>query len=453
LVWAAKHGVAIDRNTVDVGLGDALEAPNLTGKPVVVVGNPPFASPLRRGSIPEPAERYRAARSDRLGPYADLAATHLLKVVERVPEGSIVALIQPQSVLSGRDGDLLRRHLAARAPLRALWAARESVFDAGVRACAVVVEVGGTTGGPVVVAAGASAKPVGSVETDGLGDGSWADLAAHALGAPDLPPRLRTLPAEVAANDATPGRLGDLVTATAGFRDEFYGLVAACREGAPVTVGPRLLTVGLVDPLDELWGRTPCRFGGRQWKRPVIDVAAIESDRVRAWTEQRLRPKLVLATQSPVLEPVIDRDGSVIPATPLLSIEAAGHDLDRVAAVLLAPPVAAWAWRRWFGSALAVDALKLAARQVEQLPLPDDAEAWAEAAALLESNSQDRVQGSRPASTTSPAIDGTDGSDRHPEELVIAVAAIMNRAYDADDAVFEWWLARYRKLRRRRSGP
>ncbi|MEM7322160.1 MAG: N-6 DNA methylase [Actinomycetota bacterium] len=417
--WAAANGVRdVDPDTI-VTCGDALDRyPDPWPTSGVIVGNPPFGTPLRTGAVADSVTRFREGRENLLGPYADLAAAHLLAAVERATAGATVALVQPQSVLSGRDTEGLRTHCRSRAPLRALWAAREAVFDAGVRACAVVVAPGAETDRPVRLAAGPDVTPVDRGSS--VVAGSWSGLAAAALGAPSLPIEL-TSPTEET------GRLGDLITATAGFRDEYYGLVAACGEwtGDDGAEPNRLVTVGSVDPLGSLWGTEPIKFGRRPWHRPTVDLDALDG-KVRAWTERQMVPKVVLATQSRVLEPVVDRIGTLIPATPLLAIHADAEDLDRVAAVLLAPPVVAWAWQRWFGSALAVDALKLAARQVAELPLPTDRGAWQEAAAMVAA-----------------------APDRQPAAaawaLACAVAEVMNRAYGADDGVYRWWLARARR--------
>jgi len=132
------------------------------------------------------------------------------------------------------------------------------------------------------------------------------------------------------AGRAGRGTLADLAAATAGFRDEYYGLVAACREwDGPEDGEPnRLVTVGSIDPLDLAWGRRSCRLGGRQWQRPVVDVDALDG-RVGAWVSQRLVPKVVLATQSRILEPVVDRSGRLVPVTPLIAVEAPAASLDR----------------------------------------------------------------------------------------------------------------------------
>ncbi|MEL6984653.1 MAG: hypothetical protein AAFO29_19655, partial [Actinomycetota bacterium] len=362
----------------------------------------------------ETAEAVRAANRDLRGPYSDLAAGHLLAALRAAGPTGTVAMILPQSVLASRDTEALRTHCDETTPLQALWATRTAVFDASVRACAVVLGPRHEPRQSVTLAAGPAVELVRRSDETDIEPGRWAGHAARALGAPTMPATLGTAPA---------GTLADLATATAGFRDEYYGLVAACREwdGPEGDEPNRLVTVGSVDPLQLAWGRRSCRLGGRNWDRPVIDVGALD-DKVGTWVEQRLVPKVVLATQSRVLEPVVDRHGRLIPATPLIALTAPADQLDRLAAVLLAPPVVAWAWQRWFGASLSVDALKLAARQVLELPLPPDEGAWQEAAALVAS--------------------ADDAPPEEAAEWADAVARCMNRAYGADPEVLAWWRAR-----------
>lgn len=407
----------------DLVVGDALvDWPSRWRARVLVVGNPPFASPLKRGAVPEVAARYRAEWGELLGPYADLGAIHLWHAVASVADGSTVALVQPQSVLASRDTEGLRAHLGEVAPLEVLWAAREAVFDAGVRACAPILAVGGAQPTRVGLLGGPDAAPVGSTGPDT----GWAEAAAEAVGAPRL-----TLDEGQ--------RLGSMVTATAGFRDEHYGLVGACREASgdelvqplceSVGVG-RVVTVGSVDPLTITWGRSPIRFGGSDWHHPVVDLDNLPP-KVERWCRRLAQPKILLATQAKILEPVVDRRGDLVPATPLIAVLAPPDQLDRVAAVLLAPPVSLWAWRRWFGAALSVNALKLAASQVGELPLPPDDARWAQAAALL----ADRDQGADP----DPGL-GLDPARAW--DVADEVAALMTDAYQADPDVLAWWRSR-----------
>ncbi|MEL7158829.1 MAG: N-6 DNA methylase, partial [Actinomycetota bacterium] len=265
LLWLwARVPAGVERHeamaSIDIRLGDALAGlpASWTDGPVAVVGNPPFASPLKAGAMPERAVALRQERHELLGPYADLGALHLLHAVESVAAGSTVALVQPQSVLSGRDTAGLRDWCDERGWLRGLWAARTNLFDAGIRPCAPILHLR-----PDPEPALGSARPVAlfhgpNVTARGhrpLDD--WGPLAADALGAPRLP-------------ELSGETLGSLATATAGFRDEHYALAAACQEWEGDDTGPppggseaRVVTVGSVDPLWVDWGVRPYRFGGR----------------------------------------------------------------------------------------------------------------------------------------------------------------------------------------------
>ncbi|MEZ5227909.1 MAG: hypothetical protein R2710_14920 [Acidimicrobiales bacterium] len=88
------------------------------------------------------------------------------------------------------------------------------------------------------------------------------------------------------------------------------------------------------------------------------------------------------------------------PVTPLLALHAEPDALDLVTAVLLAPPVVAWAFARWFGTAMSVEAIKIAARDLADFPLPVDDGAWHEAAAIVRS-----ADGCDPADSVRTAIE------------------------------------------------
>ncbi len=427
-LWASNHGVAVDGEALarNVRVADALTAtyPDAWPRERLVIGNPPFATPLKSsspgGSLPAAAETYRSANRDELGQYADLAAIHLHRAVHTTPVGGPVMLIMPQSVLSSRDVAGLRARIASGSTTAAMWAAREPVFDAGVRACAPVIVAGVRSAGPVTLATGSRVDIVGRIAPSTEAPDEWASMAARSLGGPPLPAAIRR-PANT---------LADLCAATAGFRDEYYGLVAAAAEWeGPRSPPNRLVTVGSVDPLSIRWGSGVTRLGGRRWTAPYVRLDQLD-DKVRRWVDRQAVPKLVVATQSKLIEPVLDPEGNLVPSTPLLSVHAERDDLAHVAAVLLAPPVVAAAWQRWFGSALAVDALKMAANQLMELPLPTDRRAWDAAADVIASNLMDHPTG----------LSVEDGWS-----VAVEVAALMNAAFRADADVFDWWLGRIPK--------
>ncbi len=422
-LWGRSQGLDIDNEvvTTTVRTVDALtvDYPRCWPDRRLVIGNPPFATPLKtsQGNIPESAENYRSLHRHELGQYADLAAIHLHRAVSTSGPDGVVMLVMPQSVLSSRDVAGLRARIADDSATVAMWAAREAVFDAGVRACAPLIVVGRRPPETVVLAAGPEAHRVGRAMAEEQPGSAWAAHAARSLGAPELP----------AAVTRPVGLLGDLCTATAGFRDEYYGLVAAAREWTGPDRPPnRLVTVGSVDPLATRWGHGGIRFGGRLWNAPYVGHDGLEG-KVARWVERQAVSKLVVATQSKLIEPVLDPGGELVPSTPLLSVHGGRDDLPYIAAVLLAPPVVASAWQRWFGSALGVDALKLAAGQLVELPVPGDRRAWTAAAELIAAALEERPDGLTVAEGWAVAAEA---------------AALMNSAYRADSNVLDWWLER-----------
>ncbi len=193
-IWAGAHGVSNARSLADaagrVVLGDALTfaVPNKDGLPSsipvpdLIVGNPPFATPLKGTEFPDTAVAFRESHPDLFGPYADLAAIHVQSAIQlcQTKSGAKVAFVLPQSILASRDTEGLRNRMAETAPLRALWATAEAMFEANVRVCAVVL---GLADGPadVIIASGPGVRPIATAKPSE----PWASLAARALGAPD----------------------------------------------------------------------------------------------------------------------------------------------------------------------------------------------------------------------------------------------------------------------------
>lgn len=378
------------------GATPANERPGTT----LVIGNPPFATPLRGRALPDTAVAFREQHRDRFGPYADLAALHLAAAFDGLVDGDRLVLVLPQSVVSSRDLTGLRDELDDKAPVVAAWATDQLVFEANVRVWAPIFEVGADT----------------------VSD-PWRLIVADALGGPIV--------------DLAGERLGDRVTATAGFRDEYYGVAEACREAAAdTTAGSELIvsTVGSLDPLWTWWGKKPTTLAKQRWIRPVIDPSDLEG-RVGRWVEQLRRPKILLPTQSKVFEPVIDWDGSMVPVTPVLALWPADDQrlgdavsLEHLAAMLLAPPLVAWARRNWFGAAMSTSAIKLPAAGLAELPMPPDRAVWDTAANLI--------------TTQLPSAANASDIERV-QALVDDVASLMNTAYNnPNEQVLDWWRAR-----------
>lgn len=355
----------------------------------VVLGNPPFLNQLESATAHTraTASLLRARFDGVLSGYADTASAFLLLGAELLREGGRVALVQPQSVLGARDAAPVRRALLERTSLVSLWIGNDRVFEgANVFTCAPTLERAPGGRAPMRRFATAAFTELDPLELDRAELAraeTWSHLAAGASGIPD--------PAY--ESHAT---LGDLAGATADFRDQYYGLEGFLLDderglALDASAYPPIITSGLIDLACTRWGARPTRIHKRAWQAPRVDRARMQRDgSLGPWITSRLVPKILVATQTRVIEAFVDAKGVCLPSTPVISvIPRDPRDLWRVAAALASPVCSALAMHRHAGTALSPDAIKLAARQVLALPLPlpadadADADAWQAAADLF----------------------------------------------------------------------
>jgi hypothetical protein len=397
-----------------------------------VVGNPPFLNQLAAATARSEVDRAHLRRrfGDAVQPYTDTAWLFLLASCDLVRTGGRIALIQPLSLVAARDAARVRKALDDRAHLRELWVEDRSYFAANVRVCCPVLEVGAAGGARTGPGSG-SVRVGTTVATRNAAAGGWAERLADAIGVPRIGVRSAV-------------RLGDRAEVTAGFRDEYYGLVPYVREGPDGTAdsagaldsGPNgfrpLITAGVLDWGRSAWGERPSRFARRRWVAPVVDTAAIRQPvsesrhgaaRAAAWLVRTATPKVVVATQTKVVEAAVDESGAWVPSVPALVVLPAEPDeLWLLAAALGSPTATAWLLRRAPGTALARHALRITARDLAELPLPEARPAWEAAAAALRTYAQARGTGA------SAALD--------------SYCQAIARAYKAPASLETWWRGR-----------
>lgn len=399
----------------------------------LVIGNPPFLNQLETATA---TSRARAAllgvRTDGLiKRYADEASAFLAVGFRLLKprDGSRLAFVQPQSVLSASDIAPLRRALLEEAVIDAIWLSGGRMFvDASVNTCALVLRRSAQTEFTPCCSVGPEFEPLAAVtllrehlrEAD-----TWSELAASAFGTPGV--RL-----------GSTRTLADVATATADFRDQYYGLDGYIVESADLTTSqqsdwqsfPPIITSGLIDLAACLWSRTPTRLLRRVWRAPRLDRQRMESHgELSDWVDARLIPKILLATQTRVIEVCVDEHARLLPSVPVVTITPRDSSmLWLVAAALASPVAAAEAARRYAGSGLHHHVVKLSARQALTLPLPTDEPAWRRAAAefqtlhSLSSDSPDRCSAMRRFAGTSCEAFGLAGTS----------------------ALVAWWLERQR---------
>ena len=269
-----------------------------------IIGNPPYLGQLT-------AATSRGGRS-RLGggPYADVAAEFLLRAVELArPDGGRVALVLPQSVLATRDTEAIRATVRRQAAMTGLWWAGTQVFAAGVHVCVVVLERGRQQG-PVVRWRGPEMAALPDAPAEAVDGSTWAPLVADAAGVP---------PVCLAEGH---GCLGDLATATAGFRQHFYGLAPFVTDDGG---GPPLVTTGLIDLGRCAWGERPARFDKRRFSAPRVDLDALGGRRSgpRGLGPRSAPPEGPRGVPDAVIEAAVDEEGTWIPSVPVVSVRPA----------------------------------------------------------------------------------------------------------------------------------
>lgn len=371
--WAEGWGVEAEPQVRQADIAEVLPGDLGPAAVQVVLGNPPFGGQLAALTARDHERRNRWQR--RFGPAADRYVDEALLVAlvgrELLGPGGVLAMVLPCSALASTDGATARRALLDGAAMAEVWIDRDRVFSAQVDVCAPVIVVEGDRGpvlrwsGPEVdVALGTTGPP----EED-----NWAGLLVEA-DAPSL------------EGWRTHGAVGDRAEATAGFRDQYYGLRGHVRDERPDGHSGRLVTVGLIDLGICHWGGRTARFDATVWSHPYVDLDSLERERpaVAAWYRARQVPKVLVATQSQVVEAAADTSGDLLPLTPVISVEP--HDegeIHRIAAVLSSPVAARWAVDRASGRGLSQNALRLTARDCLTVPWPADLASLDRAAGLL----------------------------------------------------------------------
>lgn len=421
------------RKIEGLSVGDGLLDPLPSAD--VVLGNPPFLTQLRSASSHSALrrEQLRDQWGSLVGAYTDDAWLFLAAGLGALNPGGSLAMVQPTSVLAAKHAVSIRSHLASSGQLSGVWATDAQVFDAAVQVCGLVIDRPATMSQPRPEVRrwwGSEFEPyVPPASASEIDANSWGPVAAPMVGVPTV-----TLSSQ--------RTLADIASVTAGFRRQFYGFVDHVREHPEESSDwsgrwQPLVTVGMIDALVLKWGTASFRFAGQHWVRPVVDceaVAAADSS-LADWARARRRPKILVATQTRVVEAWLDAAGDHIPATPVISVEPNDPaDLALVAAALTAPVISARSAAQQFGVALATNAFKLSARDLAKVPLPKNLDAWKRGAQMV-------AELNETSGTTSPLTVGDQGA---------RFAAEMAQAYGVTRSdVDEWWLERLQPRRPR----
>lgn len=400
----------------------------------VVIGNPPFLNQLRSETASSRAASrlLRAQTAGIIRRYADISAAFLMLALDLAKPAGRVGFVMPQSTLSAGDIAEVRRFTLNRATLDSLWVSRDPVFaGTTVQACAITLTKHAALSDPppsspitIHRAQGSSFTPLPplTLTTQALRNtDTWSPLIADAF----------DVPAITIQSHRT---IADIASATADFRDQYYGLVGHIIESQSLNetqltqprLYPKLITSGLIALANLQWATKPTRLHKQTWQAPRVNTPSlIAHTNLKPWLDARLVPKLLVATQTRTIQAIVDENGQCLPSVPVLT--ATPHhqaDLWKLAAAACSPVASAIAMTRHLGSALSRDAIKLSARQLLALPLPTIESAWLEAADLFQAASHAATEPQRHAALERFAL-------------------ISTRAYaltpDQQQATLNWW--------------
>lgn len=367
-----------------VRCADALAAPF----PAVgfVLTNPPFLNRLRTRTAGDPSmtAARRAQFGPAVGPYTDTSVVFLLASWRAARRG--VGIVLPASVCATRDSARVREECGAPAWL---WTLPADRFD-GVRT--PLVAAGFSREAPTTRVRRSFGDPPAPLP-DGLPTAAWGALL-HSVEAPPWTPTV-----------GAGGTLGDHTRIEADFRDEYYALAGHIVEDGP---GLRVVTSGQIEPGRLGWGERPSRIHRQAWLRPTVVPEALHPRQGR-----REGPRVLVATQTRILEAVADLDGRCVGLTPVITVLPAPLDALDILAILLSPPASAWARGRGTGGALSLRAMKLSAADLRALPMPPSVPPEARALAV-------RLTAGDPTA-------------------LLPLADAMNAAWGAPPSLLSWW--------------
>jgi SAM-dependent methyltransferase len=308
----------------------------------IVIGNPPFLSQMSAATTRGGASKHGG------GPYANAAAEFLSLAIHLAdPEGSVVGMVLPQSMLAARDAGPVRDLVDDVADHTWSWWQQDQrrLFDAAVNVCALGFR-----------------RPRADRGDDSVADFGWTRVVTEALGVPEL---------DLSMLD-TDGLLNDRADLNANFRDEYYALVPAVSDDAD---GPVFVTSGLIDPGRSMWGTRPVKFAKRTFRHPRVDLEALDG-RFRDWAHRKLVPKVLVANQTSLVEAVADVEGAWIPGVPITSITTRPEDADpdrtvrEIEALLTSPVASAWCWHVGGGTGMSSSAVRVTPAVLGQVPWP-----------------------------------------------------------------------------------
>ena len=281
-----------------------------------VVGNPPFQNGIESPPTAGRQALMRALHPDVRGA-ADLASYFVSLATQLARPGGWIGLVTPRPFLAARSADRLRANLAPERSPRHLFATESAKHFQGA----------------AVFIAGVCLGPAGECSVALGRSPASARKAAGMIRSANWWREMQRLLAGDAHDLDHAGRIGEHfevgASMTAG---EAYALKSALvdRENGDEL---KLVTTGLIEPGECLWGRAKCRYLKADWRHPRIAADAELPGTLMRRLEAARRPKILVAGLSARLECFLDANGEYAGAVSTYVIRHPEDDVTALAAL------------------------------------------------------------------------------------------------------------------------
>ncbi|MGI8405734.1 MAG: Eco57I restriction-modification methylase domain-containing protein [Thermomicrobiales bacterium] len=283
-----------------------------------VLGNPPFVNAIE-GSMSERDKLWLRSNFPLTDGTADLAF-QFFSLADQVtrPSGRF-SLIQPRSFLNSKAAVRLRENIVSRRQPIMIYAPDNPKLFAGASQYVAAVSLG--VGHICTVSQSPNPSRIdwnSSISGENSRVSNWWELLQISEG--------------LATEAVEDGR---------STLDKFYSVAASMTTGDAyevkpyviddqVGMGQKLVTTGLIDPLECKWGRQLCRYLKDDYQFPRIDIRSPLPKNIEKRVENSKRPKVIVAGLTASIEAFVDERGECIGAVSTYSIFHPDNDVVRL---------------------------------------------------------------------------------------------------------------------------
>lgn len=351
----AKSARGRARSELSVDWGAACPDVSERGGFDLVLGNPPFANAIE-GGLECLDHAARMLHYPDLAATADLAAVFLARALQLLRPNGRIGFVLPRSLLVVEGARAVRASAnAAHGLERVRLPERADLFSgADVHVALLTLGPGRETAVETATCEAHAHWHRGSV----TGSAWWESIDSI------LHPATAAQASGVTLDQFFEVRSNFFV-------QDFYALKPFVSDRAEGE-GPRLITTGLIEPGETLWGSALCRYGGRDYLHPRLDTPAMP-EVLRRKVESQRGPKILIAGLARRVEAVLDVRGDLVGAVQTFRITAKKGGLRALRLLvryLNSPESTTWLRRRLGGNALSGGNISLRAEFLRSLPLP-----------------------------------------------------------------------------------